>query len=468
MRFRAWAFGAAVGAVVIVGASLGPSRSYADVATLREAWVLHRLQGQPDRASAVYRRLHEDELAAPDLRCRAAIGLGLIERDGGEERAALEWFERASRVPGAGQRWVRSALDEIAAIRRGLESEADPHLPLDLETQVGDLERDVATYRVLIEERDQELGRRDAIIQRLRDSHEGAERARDIQAELNRSRAAQFLESIAEREKETQRVTRHLVAAALARAMEHMSEGRGVFAYNEVKRALEIDPLNRGAKDLEARCRALMAQSTSERSLVRTSQATAKSPRPELVVEVMSAYLEEGKRLYRKGRIVGAIGAFERVLEEYANSPTALTEEQLSTIVAPAEHYLKGCFEDRGAAADTLRLRARRSDLLAAVQEGASRILEQQRALDQIDSSLEQILVRDPEEGIRSAASEAATQLREGVEAMEKGSMREARLAFRDVLIVLNWFPALDPDQQLRGEVTELLQELEALGPREP
>lgn len=432
--------------------------------SLRAAWVLHRLQGQSTAARTAYLAIYEDAALPADSRCRAAIGIGLVEREAGEEKDALEWFERASTLPGAGPRWVKSALEQIGAIQRSLESESDPRASQELASQVSGLEEDVAAFRTLIDEQDQELSRRDAIIQRLRESDAGEEKALNIQAEIHRNRAAQFLESIAEQEKEAQRVSRHFAGAAIGRAIEHLGAGRVLFAYNEVKRALEIDPLNRRAQDLEARCRGVMAEGTSEGVIPRASSASVPVTRPELVVEVMSAYLDEGKRLYRKGRIVGAIGAFERVIEEYANSAVALTDEQLSTIVAPAEHYLRGCYEDRGVAAETLRLRARRSDLLAEVEAGAKRILEQQQALEEIDSSLERIRDRNPEEGIRLAASAAEAQMRAGLEAMENGRSREARVAFRDVRILLEWFPSLDPEQRLLRKVSELIQEIEAIG----
>lgn len=423
-------------------------------AQLRRAWVLHRLEAKPQEARPLYVELYENEAQLPDLRSRAALGIGLLARDAGRDHEAVQWFERAARVEGASSRWLVAALDLLAAGRRRLE--VDPTRPLrDLELQVAELEQNAELLSRIVEERDDELVRQRDIIRRLQQAYP---KQQPIDSEERKRREAQLqLDSWLEQERDLAKVRRHSkkrrLRAALDEAQEHLRAGRTVFAFDEAKRALGIDPLNREAQDLIRTCQGLLAGATGRRSLPAAGDSRAQTTNPEtqraLIVAVMSSYLEEGKRCYRSGQISQAIDYFERVLEEYGNSPLPLGEEHVSVIVQPAERLLNRCFEDSGLGPEARRLHARRADLLSALDESSLLIREQ-------EAELEKLWGDNPEHRTARARQAVDEQMLAGIRALDMGAQREARLAFGDVLLLLDWFPSLDPDQKIRDRVSAL------------
>ncbi|MFQ5654701.1 MAG: hypothetical protein ACE5GW_08225 [Planctomycetota bacterium] len=452
----------------LASAQDGPARE------LRRAWTLHRLHCRVAEAEKIYRDLVGAEEAPADVRARAAIGLGLLERERGGGGAA-SWFRRALQFEEASPRWrggARALLGEIEAERERRDGSA---LLMELRGAVDHLEADLERVHRKVTEKEEELRHNRKLLQRREELAEEALAARAAApavVDVKRSRATRWLETLIEEERSLARVRRYLVARGLQKGLEEYQQGRFESALNAMKKVLQIDPQNREALELSARCRRLFATVMGRRSL--SPPEPSKTPAidfklaHQLVVAGMRAYLEEGRRLYRKGELTAAITPFQKVLEEYAWCPTPLDDGEIATIVRPAERLLERCFEESGIGGRGLELSGRESELLERLRQHAERLLDAEVALEDVDSSLERIRKADPEESLGYAMREVERLMRKGLHAVERRNQREALIAFRDVLTLLKWFPEIDPELTLSQDVERRLEALEGGDPPAP
>ena len=140
-----------------------------------------------------------------------------------------------------------------------------------------------------------------------------------------------------------------------------------------------------------------------------------------------------------------AIESFQRVLEEYAWSPVALSKEDVETIVEPADHLLRRCLQESGSGEEALRLLGQESRLLEELKTNTDDLLDQERAHAEADGNMHRLCERA---------------VGEGLAALKRGERRTATRAFEDVLTLLTWFPDLDPDGKLRRAVDQHLKAL--------
>lgn len=431
-------------------------------ARLRAAWRLHRMAGELEHGMRRYAELQRDPDVTPDVRSRAALGLALIARAQDQPEQAAHWLLAAASERGAGARWIQQALALRARLEAQRITEASTQHPVErLQHQVSGLERDQQALERLIAERDEELKRKDEMIQLLRESTRQRARAEQHADEGTRSAASSLLERWVEEERNVQGVRRYLVAQGLTRCHQHLAEGRLLHSANEARRVLDLDPRNPEALQLFAHCQERLAHAAGQRSFGEgaTSEFDPRWAR-QLAVETMKAYLAEGQRLYREGQLGGAIRAFERVLEEYALSPAALGPQELDTILAPAQHGLEQCFAESGQGAEAMRLAGQRSLLLEEMVAGAGRLLDQEQALAAAERDVAAIREQDSVQGLELARSQIERRLREARSALESRSVRQAVLSFRDVLTWLEWFPALDSAGVLARDVRAQLDQL--------
>ncbi|MEM7168207.1 MAG: hypothetical protein AAF581_22355 [Planctomycetota bacterium] len=457
--------------VVLLGCVMCPesARAQTGLERLRAAWIKHRLEGAGPAAQPLYLSLYNDAELAPDVRCRAAIGLGIVAREQSALGEAREWFLRASNVSQASGRWVRSARRLLLVIADTIESERDPQRSVDdFQREIDALKRDRTRFSSLIGERDVELQRKDELIARLRIRLDSARKADELQAEARHERASGVLMQIVEQERDAERLKRYLINQGIQRCQRHLDEGRWLHATNEIKRVLEIDSQHAEARRLLQHCQSTLARASGQQAFRGEGAGAELQPKVSrrLVVDVMAAYLTEARRLYRAGRVGGAIAAYERVLSEYAVSPVPLSQDEVNTLVAPAEFGLRRCFEELGVAGNA-DLPGERSHLLSALRKDAHRLLEQQQALEKAESDVEEIKSQNPEEGLQRARQEIDRSLLKAEESLAQGKRTDAADALRDVLTLLEWFPTLDPEGALSRRVAGELDTLTAGGEQE-
>lgn len=451
----AWAQGVAQGDRPQAENGLGAQR-------LREAWLKHRMEGAAVAAEPLYRAIYNDAEIDASIRCRAALGLGLVARDRSALVDAKGWFVRAASVPGASGRWVRSARRLQLVIESTIESERDPQRSVDdFQREIDALKRDQTRFTTLIGDRDGELQRKDELIARLRSSLNSAEVAGRLQAEQRNQRASGVLMQIVEEQRDAERLKRYLISQGIQRCQRHLDEGRLLHATNEIKRVLEIDPQHGEALRMLQTCQAALARASGQTAFPEEGAGAELQPEVtrRLVVDVMGAYLTEARRLYRSGRVGAAIAHYERVLSEYAVSPVPLSPDEVNTLVAPAEFGLRRCFKELGVSGSA-DLTGQRSTLLSALRRDAHRLLEQQQELDQAESDVEKLKSQNPELGLSRARDEIDRSLQKAENAVALGKTSEAEAALRDVLTLLEWFPTLDPEgvlsQRVAGELDRI------------
>ncbi|MEE8143205.1 MAG: tetratricopeptide repeat protein [Planctomycetota bacterium] len=401
-------------------------------AQLREAWIQHRLKRDMKAAEKLYVTLVEQNDAHPDLRARAALGLGILKRDLGEMDLAASWFRRAIAESGADLRWRQNA--------RMLLLRVEPQEDLagtreDFEQTVKWIDRELMRVRQRLREGEEELRRKNALIRRLEERLSTHQQTMARNEEVKRNRALDLLEKLEEHEKQALLAERSLVLHGLTKARSYYSQGRLLNALNEVKKVLHLEPKNREALELRSRCSSLLAVATGQRVLPRPDPQIGQSANPthRMLVDWMKADLERGQSYYRQGKVAPAIAALRKVLEEYAWCPTVLSEDEIDMVIAPAEHLLQQCFESQGVGEEAMILQG-----------------------------------IDPKQGVENARQEVQRLTGVGQQAARRGEIREASIAYQDVLTWLGFFPDLDPDQKLAKDIRRRLEALQVPVPQSP
>ncbi len=440
-------------------------------AALRWAWIAHRLAGDLPLARGLYEELlaEKPETRAPaqaagtrpNVRARACLGLALLERDAGNGGAANRWLDRALAEPGAAERWRQAARHLQFQLARG-EVRPDPDLVSDMKEKIARLEAELETLSREAGQRGEELRRRDELIARLESGAQGAaEPPRSAPPEPGA--VGRLLESMLEAARQEESIRRYMIGSDMSRAREYYQSGRTMHCYNELKKVLSLDPYHSEALELSARCRSLLASAIGERTLSRDSAELRMGVHSKRVLlEVMDANYEEGRRLYQSGKLGPAIGQFQKVLEEYAWSPATLSDEEVATFVQPAQHMLDRCYEESGIAPEAWTLRGREESLAQRIRERTGDLEAKNDALEAVTASLERWKREHADQGVVRALGEMERRAQDANGALQRGEPREAAIAARDILTLLELFPELDPNAEHRDDIARLLRKLQA------
>lgn len=440
---------------------------------LRLAWVEHRLRGELEDARAGYRAVAEDGTASPDLRARAHLGLAILSRDCGDHSTTREELSRVLAVPGASHRWRRTARllrAELEGRPNPAGTEAPPDLLRELEEQVASLQEDLERVLKMGADREAELERKDRMLRRLQESKReefSAHTIADRREEMERTDANWWLEELVRDDGQKKRLERSLIGSYLNRGREAIRDGRISEAHNEMKKILSLDPLHREALDLADRCRELLAATAGVSGF--PSPAKEKFiPPPDLLVELtidaMRAYLAEARRHLAAGRTHAAIRSASKVLEEHSWSPAILPEDVVREVVVEAERLLEECMGATATAKDSAvarELRERQIALIHKLRERFDHLIATQFALAEADESALRLVGRNDGEGSRSLTKEFAERMEAAEQALAAKRPDEAARHYRDLLLLLEWFPELDPEGTIAPDLAGQLAIIE-------
>ena len=101
-----------------------------------------------------------------DLRVRAGLGLGMLARERGDMATARSWFQDAAGTERASPRWRRNASDLLTAVNL-IQEQEDDFLLAEMKRKVALLQEEQTDLAVEIDERREELRRKDDLIRRL-------------------------------------------------------------------------------------------------------------------------------------------------------------------------------------------------------------------------------------------------------------------------------------------------------------
>lgn len=423
---------------------------------LRQGWLHHRILGEPQVAGPIYRSIALDASLPVDLRARATIGLGLIEREGKHLQDALTLWKSVSDLPGVSSRWRRTALALIAATPEITREEGSEFLLENLKGKIYLLESDLERVRDRADERQRDLERTEEMLRRLKEEVVSREAfSEKIPSSLDEfgGRARNWLEALLEEERDRERVVRYLVARHLRHGREHFSRGRFQEALDEGQGALEIDPLCREAIELTQRCRQLLAlPDGSDVDGIAAALLSAGALQSQAEME-HRALLTEARKLVGEGRTAEAIINLRKLLDEVAWSPVPLSEEHLQSIVEPANQLLERCFSEDGEGGEAAHLSGREAQLVEGLRRSSERLLAIETAIEMARSRAEILSDSDPERGLLTALGEIDRLMLKGRESLGQGRKPEAATAWRDVLTLLEWFPDIDRGGELAREL---------------
>ncbi|MCI0652761.1 MAG: hypothetical protein L0Z55_12855, partial [Planctomycetes bacterium] len=385
---------------------------------------------------------------------RSAIGLGLLYAEADDSARALEWLERAVNTEGASPRWVRNA---VALAVRFDEARMAPELERieTLKSKVARLATEHERLQAEVAARDQELARMRELYVRFDAKAAAPAAAADGTLPIvESSEAALLLDQVKEGAREEARARLHFARLYMERGLEHYCSGRHLHALNEARKALDIDPERADAQDLSRQCLAVIAGAAGGDARAATSGDGAKVGDAAqsgddkyarlLHVEGMKAHLHEGRRLHRQGKTPQAQEKLERVLSDFAWGAFRLTDEEIVTVVEPAEHLLRKILGERGDIGEAAQWRGRESDLLGRLRDAFKKRAAQEIAFERLDALIEAMKASRPEEAEAIAEAELTRSLILAGEAETRGAPADAETALRDVVTLIEFFPALD------------------------
>ena len=441
-------------------------------ADLRLAWIDHRLEGKLEAARERYRAVADQEDAPVDVRARALLGLTLLARDTQQPARALALLEEFYALERVAPRWRETARVLRAELEGSTPVEepgSPPDLLRDLQERVEELKSDLQRVEQTVEEREKELADKDRLLRRLeewqREALASAEVAERTEA-LRDSSIERLFSEMEQEDRQSRQLKRYFLRSHLLSARELFEAGRPAEAYNEVKRVLALDPLHREALEIGARCRALLAVSAGRASLTAQEplQWTGMPRRmvAEMTTAVMRAYLAEAEGHLAAGRTMEALQAASKVLDEYSWCPTPLPEEIVREVVGRADRVLEQCLGGSGAAetAEARKLLETQLELIGRLRKDFSQLMATELALAEADESAQRITGRGPEDGAAQIARELSDSLKAAEGALTAGQPREALRRYREILILLEWVPNLDPRGTIRRRLEEQVEAL--------
>ena len=150
--------------------ALEPAEALTPAATLRQAWIRHRLEGDLTAAARGYRTVVSSENAEPDLRARAHLGLAILARDRDDLPGALDEIDRFFALSGVAPRWrdaARVLRAELEGTAIPLAGGAPPDLLRELQERVQSLQGDLERVKNTVVVREKELADKDRMLKRL-------------------------------------------------------------------------------------------------------------------------------------------------------------------------------------------------------------------------------------------------------------------------------------------------------------
>ena len=178
---------------------------------------------------------------------------------------------------------------------------------------------------------------------------------------------------------------------------------------------------------------------------------------------MMRAHLAEADRHLAQGRTLDAMQAASKVLEEYSWCPAPLPEEVVRDVVGGAERVLEQCMGSSSAedSAQARGLREQQLDLNHRLQRHFSQLMATERALAEADASAQKMTEGEPKRGRQEIAVEFENSMAAAERAIDARRPLDAIRHYRDMLILLEWVPELDPGGVMAQQLTAQLEALD-------